>query len=242
MIDYGLIFLTGAFTSLHCVGMCGAIVLAYATTPTGYDGAVALHRNPFGLHVAYNGGRILSYALLGALAGILGMALSTIERASAIVAVASGIVMIVAGISMLGLLPFRTTVSLGGHSSFIGRLQTRLLRGKTPAATFSLGFLTPVLPCGLVYAMLARAAAAGTAADGALTMAVFGAGMAPSLMLLGLVSGYFTAKTRRHAERVAAVAILLMGAILVLRGFQVPFLEFVPIGRTGVMDPSCCPR
>ena len=45
-----------------------------------------------------------------------------------------------------------------------------------------------------------------------------------------------------ESDYVAAVAILLMGAVLVLRGFQVPFLEFVPIGRTGVMDPSCCPR
>jgi sulfite exporter TauE/SafE len=242
VIDYGLIFLTGALTSLHCVGMCGAIVLAYATTPTLYDGAVALHRNPLGLHAAYNGGRILSYALLGALAGLVGMSLSAFAQVASAVAVASGLVMIVAGISMLGLLPFRTTVSLGGGGSWIGRLHGKLLRGKGPGATFSLGFLTPVLPCGLVYAMLARAAAAGTVTDGALTMAVFGAGMAPSLMLLGSVSTFFTARTRRQAERVASAAILLMGVVLVLRGFGVGFLEFLPIGTTGVMDPACCPK
>lgn len=242
MIDYGLIFLTGVLTSLHCVGMCGAIVLAYATTPTRYDGAVALNRNPMGLHAAYNGGRILSYALLGALAGLLGMTLSGFEKVAELVAIASGAVMIVAGLSMLGLLPFRTTLALGGKISWIGRLQGRLLRGRSVSSTFSLGFLTPVLPCGLLYAMLAKAAAAGTVADGALTMAVFGAGMAPSLMLLGGLSSLFTARIRKGAERVASAAILVMGVILVLRGFNVPFLDFVPIGHTGVVAPDCCPK
>ena len=66
-----------------CAQAGPSTAVAYATTPTHYDGAVAMHRNPFGLHAAYNGGRILSYALLGALAGLLGMTLAGIERALA---------------------------------------------------------------------------------------------------------------------------------------------------------------
>ncbi len=240
MIDYSLIFITGLLTSLHCVGMCGAIVLAYSTSPISFGGAVSLHRNPLALHAAYNGGRILSYALLGAIVGLLGMTLSGFERVAEVVAIVSGAIMIVAGLAMLGVLPFPTTLSFGGNSFGVGKLHGKLIREKSFLSKFSLGFLTPVLPCGLLYAMLAKAAAAGSVANGAMTMAVFGFGMAPSLMLLGGMSSFFSVKMRKRAEMIAAATIILMGVTLVLRGLHVPFLGFVPMGHVGGATPSCC--
>jgi len=66
-------------------------------------------------------------------------------------------------------------------------------------------------------------------------MGVFALGTVPSLGALGGVSAYFSANARRHAERLAAVSIMLMGVVLLLRGFHVPL--------PGFMEPrggSCC--
>ena len=236
MIDYSLIFITGLLTSLHCVGMCGAIVLAYSMPVAG---TVAVSRNPIALHAAYNVGRILSYALLGAIVGMVGITISGFGRVSEIVAIASGAIMILAGLAMLGVLPIPATLSLGGNG--VGKLHGKLIREKSISSKFSLGFLTPVLPCGILYAMLAKAASTGSALNGAITMAVFGAGMAPSLMLLGGFTSFFSAKVRKRAEMVAAVAIMLMGITLVLRGLHVPFVSFIPMGGPAASGHhSCC--
>lgn len=237
MIDYTLILLTGLLTSLHCVGMCGAIVLAYSTTAGTRTGTSSAFR--FIPHVAYNGGRILAYALLGGVVGLLGMTLSSYERMGEIISIVGGVIMIVGGLAMLGLLPLPAKLSLS--SSGANKLHGKLIRGTSFASKFSLGFLTPLLPCGILYAMLAKAAASGSALNGAATMGLFGIGMAPSLMLLGGFTSFFSAKVRKRAEIITAFAIILMGVTLVLRGLHVPFVSFIPMGGGAAAGHhSCC--
>ncbi len=132
-------------------------------------------------------------------------------------------------LEMLGVLPLPAVVSLGGRGSLPVRLHGDLIRRQSYWSKFSLGFLTPVLPCGVLYAMLAKAAA-GSASHGALTMIVFGVGMAPALMLLGSVSSFFSARVRQGADILAAATIILMGVILILRGLHVPFVGLIPTG------------
>jgi uncharacterized protein len=220
MIDYGLIFLTGLLSSMHCVGMCGVIILAYSTQKQ-------VAGNPtsgWKLHAAYNGGRILSYALLGGIVGLAGMVLTTIKEYAPVVSIAGGAVMVLAGIAMLGIAPLPTRVTLSSGSTGIRKFYSPLLLERTVTSKIILGFLTPLLPCGLLYAMVVKAAMTGNMVNGALTMATFGVGMAPSLMLLGSISSLFSARFRRGAEKVAALTIILMGVILILRGMHVPFL------------------
>ena len=234
MIEYGLIFLTGALASLHCVGMCGAVVLAYsmqsqAGAPAGRRSAVS------GIirHGAYNGGRILSYAALGALLSAVGLRLAWVKNAGEYLSIGAGAVMVVAAVAMLGWVSIPARISIGGGA--LTRLHGRVLRGASPAHTLALGLLTPLLPCGLLYGMLAKAAAAETVGAGAFTMAVFALGMTPSLGALGGFSSLFSARFRRGAERLAALSILLMGIVLLLRGLHVPL--------PGILEPqgaACC--
>lgn len=235
MIEYGLVVVAGLLASFHCVGMCGAIVVAYSTQPL-LENAGLQTKSGFLLHTAYNGGRILSYALLGAAAGIAGMAISGIEQIGQYVAVIGGGVMIVAGLALLGILPLPSRFSLTVASGVLTKLHGKFLRERTLRSKLSLGLLTPLLPCGILYAMLAKAAAAGSALNGAITMALFAVGMAPSLMLIGSVSSFFSARTRKGAEQLAAVTIFLMGIILVLRGFHVPYLGWL----SGESECSSC--
>jgi sulfite exporter TauE/SafE len=140
---------------------------------------------------------------------------------------------------MLGFLSLPTTLSLSGGA--VNKLHGKLIRGSSFGSKFSLGFLTPFLPCGILYAMLAKAATAGSAVSGALTMGVFGLGMAPSLMMLGGVSSFFSARMRKRAEIIAAATIIFMGIILLLRGLHVPFVSFIPMGGLVAGEHhSCC--
>ena len=236
MIEYGVIFLTGALASLHCIGMCGAVVLAYSTqVQTGLPTWRSRVTAGILRHGTYNGGRVLSYAALGALLSAAGLRLVWVRSAGDYLSIAAGAVMVVAGVAMLGWLRLPSRISLGGSGGLVTRLHARLLRGASPVNTLALGLLTPLLPCGMLYGMLAKAAAAETVGAGALTMAVFALGMTPSLSALGGFSSLFSARMRKGAERLAAASIILMGLVLLLRGLHIPFL--------GIVEPqgaACC--
>ncbi len=206
--------------------MCGAIVLAYSSQRGGTI-AVQSNTRSFFLHLAYNAGRILSYALLGAVVGYVGMTIGWFEEAGEYFSVIGGIIMVVAGIAMLGIIPISPRLSLLGSNKSVSKVHGELLIERTVGSKLALGFLTPLLPCGILYAMLAKAATTGNALNGAMTMGLFAIGMAPALILLGGVSSFFSTRMRKGAEQIAAVMIILMGLILILRGFHVPYLSWM---------------
>ena len=236
MFDYGMVFLTGLFASLHCVGMCGALVLAYsATTASSSPGNRKAFAHGALLHGAYNLGRILSYAAIGAILSTAALRLTWIRDAGSYVSIVAGIVMLFAGAAMIGLLRLPARFAFSGVTGLSRRWFAKLIRGSTPAHTLGLGLLTPLLPCGILYGMFARAAAASSTTEGAVIMGVFASGMTPSLFALGSVSTFFSARVRKGAERLAALSIILMGIILILRGFHVPLF-----GLIEGPGQSCC--
>ena len=74
--DFYLVLAFGFVSSLHCMQMCGPIVLTYSVAVnTG-----AARRSLLGLHLAYNSGRTLTYMLLGAIAGLAGGTMGFVGR------------------------------------------------------------------------------------------------------------------------------------------------------------------
>lgn len=214
--DFYLAMILGLVSSLHCVQMCGPLVLTYsvaANTATG-------RRSFLGLHVAYNAGRTLTYMMLGAAAGLAGGAMGWVGRLAGVEHIAS----IVAGSAMV--LTALVLLGLGRYNQWTGfAFPARLLRpaGKliaapTALAKFGLGTLMGFLPCGLVYAALMRAVGAATPIGGALTMLAFGGGTAAALVAVGLGSSAATRKVARWSTTVSAITVMLMGALLIARG------------------------
>lgn len=236
MVDLSLVLVAGLLASLHCVGMCGPIVLAYSMAGGGSGPSAT---RTLGMHAAYNVGRVLSYSLLGALAGMVGMAFQSIQTIGEYVSVVGGALMIVAGAALLGILPLPSAFATGAAGTRVGKSFGGFLRSSGLGSKLALGILTPLLPCGVLYAMVLRAAATRHAGWGALVMAVFAVGMAPALMLMGGVSSMISARVRRGAERLAAVTVILMGVILVLRGLRVPYLSWLGFGLGGDGSASC---
>ena len=129
---------------------------------------------------------------------------------------------------------FQQEIQLSGEKkSFLLNMYTKtygaLLASPTIESKFYIGFLTPLLPCGLLYSAFIIAAASGSAFNGAVTMALFGIGIVPSLVIVGFVSTFFKFKLRLLGDKLAAITIVLMGVMMVMRGLGLP-LPWMMIG------------
>jgi len=181
---------TGFVSTLHCWGMCGGIVAALALgAPAGVrarGGAVT------GLAVAYNLGRIASYAGLGAVAGLA--ATSAVGAGNVIayrlLQTCGLVALLLAALRLAGWLPRNGLVERVGLRFWqrLAPLTRRLLPIDRASRAVAAGLLWGFLPCGLVYAMLPVSAGTGSAAGGALTMLAFGAGTLPGMITAGVAA------------------------------------------------------
>jgi hypothetical protein len=202
---FGAVFLTGLLGGVHCAGMCGGIVAALSGQAGG-------RRLP--LHLAYNGGRVLSYALAGALAGAagsVGLLLDGVLPVQLALYVLANVMLIGLGLYLAGVSSVVAWIERLGMALWrrIQPLTRSLLPADTLPRALGLGLLWGWLPCGLVYAVLTTALLTGDALDGAAIMAAFGLGTLPNLLLAGLALRRVTAATRARPLRVAAGGLVL---------------------------------
>ncbi len=235
-MELGLIFLTGLFLSLHCVGMCGGFVALVAVAPSittiengGTAGAAVVagpswQRVVLPQQLVFNAGRIASYTLLGAMAGALGSFTSLLSKTGkiqALLMVAAGALMIGTGAALAGLLqhwsPFKAKVAT--PQPWLARGFEHVKRLPRPMRALPLGALLGFLPCGLIYAMLAKAASSGSATWGALVMLAFGFGTVPALLLVAFFADLFSLTLREKLVRVSGALLAILGTITLYRGF-----------------------
>lgn len=177
------LFFGGLASGLHCAGMCGGI-------STGFS--VLQKQDLLRRQLAFNFGRITSYAAAGAAAGALGSAgayMAAVLPAQIFLYFASSGFVLLAGLQLWGAaLPLSALERIG--LPLWRRLQplaVALLR----RGSFAGGLVWGWLPCGLVYGALLAAAFAGGPAQGALAMAAFGAGTLPWLLAAGVLAARF---------------------------------------------------
>lgn len=205
----------GFASGVHCVGMCGGFVGAFASRHAIRMGGEPHAAGPeWPRQLALSAGRIASYAAAGAMAGALGSAGAWIAGA-----LPMQTVLFVFANAMLVL----TGLYIAGAGGGLARLEAlgaplwrllqpraaRLLGARTLHATFAAGMLWGWLPCGLVYGALAAAAFAGSPARGAAAMLAFGLGTLPNLLVIGVAAARLRVWTGRRAVRLAAGALVL---------------------------------
>lgn len=209
-------FLLGLVGSLHCAGMCGPLALALPATGQGASGYL-LGR------VAYNLGRVTTYAFLGALFGLLGMTfvLTGLQRWASLVAGAA----ILLGLAASSRYALNTPVL-----TLVGWLKkgfAQLLRKRTLVSLLCLGVLNGLLPCGLVYVACAGAVAAGGCINGMEYMVAFGLGTIPMMLGIALAGKKLQFSLRLRWQRVIPVCLVVLAALLILRGLSlgIPYLS-----------------
>ncbi len=185
MIEFSLLtaLLAGLLGGVHCVGMCGGIVAAFSFRA---DGSTP----PFRMHLAYNLGRIFSYAIFGALAGALGASLKLADflPVQTLLFILAQLVMILLGLYLAGYSRWVLVFERAGGALW-RRVRTvfqKLLPVKSLPQAALAGMAWGWLPCGLVYSILVSALAAGSAPSGAALMLAFGLGTLPNLLGMGL--------------------------------------------------------
>jgi len=202
----------GFMGSLHCIGMCGGLVTAVSMSQTNIWWP--------GLFI-YQLGRISTYALLGLLVGFSGATLSTfggdlLQRA---LAISAGTLMIIFAMNLAGWLPdpLRRFSAWASRKSGLAQLARHASEFGRAGSWYTLGLANGLLPCGLVYAALSLALAAGDAQTGTMMMAAFGMGTIPAMMFAPSALHSMAPTLRTSALRVAAVMIIVMGIITIFR-------------------------
>lgn len=203
--------LLGLASGVHCMAMCGGIVSAFATQP------VVVMRSRYTLwarQLAFNLGRITTYAAAGALVGSLGAAGAYVAGAlpaQTVLYVVANVMLILVGLYLAGFgAPLRRLEALGAPLwRRVQPLAARALPMRSTAGAFGAGLAWGWLPCGLVYGALATAAFSATPAAGAVAMLAFGLGTLPNLLAAGLAAAQLRRWMARRPVRIAAGAMVL---------------------------------
>ena len=210
--------LLGLLGSVHCVAMCGPLILAVG---------VPRHRRGLGARLQYVGtyhaGRLATYAVLGGVVGAAGsvVALAGLGRVLALLA---GLLLLVAGIGPAFVRkwpswswPWMATAAAAGTAA------RRWQATHSITGPFAAGLANGLLPCGMVYAALATSLAAGSIGHAAGSMVAFGLGTAPALVGVSLGAAHVSSAWRRRLSHASPIALVLVGLLLVGRALTPSF-------------------
>jgi len=218
------VFVLGLLSSAHCVGMCGGF--AAAISATGQPIWPMLSRQ-----LIYSAGRLSTYVFLGAVGGAAGLYLArfntslvNVQRAFSILA---GVMMIIIGASVLGLFRISLLSKLGLETLFAPMFR-QFLNARSTGGFFIAGLANGFLPCGLVYAFLAKAMASASVGHGAVMMFAFGLGTVPAMVAIGCGSAMLSRQMRHRVFQFAACMVIVVGIVTIGRAW--------PING----DTSCC--
>ena len=202
-VTYLLLFAAGLLTSLHCVGMCGGIMLSQSVGVGGSGKFAALKPA-----LAYNAGRLTGYTLLGGIVGALGAAVSLSLGITAGITLLAGIFMILMGVNLAGFNIFKRYLKLPS-------LPLASSRGKTP---YWIGLINGLMPCGPLQTMQLYALGTGSAAAGAMAMLVFALGTLPLMLACGTLAGLFNKAATARLLRLSGVFVIALGLVMTSRG------------------------
>ena len=198
----------------HCLGMCGGLMGALTLAIPPEQRARRLR-----LLLAYNLGRILSYAAAGLLIGLAGWAVAS-SPAAMLLRIVAGLLLISMGLYLGGWWSGLTRIEALGRGLWrhIQPVASRLLPVSSLPRALLLGALWGWLPCGLVYSTLLWAASQGDALDSGLLMLAFGLGTWPVLLATGMAAERLTALLRRRGIRMAGGLLVILFGLWTLPG------------------------
>jgi hypothetical protein len=211
--------LLGLAGSIHCVGMCGPLLLAL---PLDRDARWKVVQHA----AVYHSGRILMYAMLGILFGLLG---KTLVIAGLQKALAIGAAVFMLGMAFMAWRFERLVTAMPGFGAFSQGIKVRmnrLIRQNPDGSHFMLGILNGLLPCGMVYAAIAGAIATSGGAEGGLFMATFGLGTLPLLLGVTLLRQKAGAGFRQKIRLIQPVLIAAVALLLLMRGLNLDLSLF----------------
>ncbi|OPJ58703.1 sulfite exporter TauE/SafE family protein [Clostridium chromiireducens] len=226
--SYIVLFIIGMLTSIHCVGMCGGIMLSQSMSKNEASKLQVVRPA-----ILYNVGRVTAYTVIGGLVGALGSVLSLSLATKSAMQIFAGVFMIILGLNMAGFSMFR-------------RMNLRLpwstcTMKKKFKAPFLVGLLNGLMPCGPLQTMQLYALGTGSATKGALSMFLFALGTVPLMLTLGALSGLLSKGYTKKILKMSGFLVIILGVImgnrgLALAGAGVP--DFMNIRSSSIASSS----
>lgn len=203
--------------SMHCAGMCGAFVVMATTDLDALSTRASRHAL---LQAAYHAGRLLTYSVLGALAGGLGAAVDLTGTHAAgvqrLALVITAGLMIVIGAGALARLRGVRTPRVPVPGTVLALARMVLSRAAALPAlprALVLGLATTLLPCGWLYTFVLAAGGTASATSGVLVMAAFWVGTLPVLAAVGVGVRAMAGPLGARLPALTAVALIASGAL-----------------------------
>ena len=196
-IAFGMLFVTGLLTSIHCISMCGAINLMAII-----DSNKKNYKRP----ILYNLGRVISYTMIGGIVGLIGSIFRINNIANGIIIIIASLLMLFIALNMLGVISFRIP------------LTSRLKIKSKSRNSFIIGLLNGLMPCGPLQAMQIYALSTASFIKGALSMLLFSLGTVPLMLSIGLFYNIVKAKRKIIVNKIASVLIFILSIVMLNRG------------------------
>lgn len=217
---YGMLFVIGLLTSVHCVAMCGGINLSQCLPQPGQESAENGRLAAFRPALAYNLGRVLSYTAIGFVLGLIGLLLGGTglgfsKLLQGTLKIIAGLFMVIMGLNMLDIFPWLHKLTLPMPRALARR------PGKGRAGSrraFAVGILNGFMPCGPLQSMWIVAAATCSPFAGALSMLLFSLGTVPLMLGLGSAVSALGKKFTRQVMTAGAVLVVVLGLAMLSQG------------------------
>ena len=213
-MGYGILFVVGLLTSVHCIAMCGGIALSQSIKKEKTN-------NNMRTALLYNAGRVLSYTIIGGIVGSLGAIISPTGQFKGIVAMGAGLFMVLFGLKMLNVFSFPTWMRIN-----LPRVNIIKISKDHPLRPFFVGLANGFMPCGPLQTMQLYALGTGSALKGALSMFVFSVGTVPLMLGLGVLTSLISGKMGRKMLKASAAMVMVLGIIMLNRGFALSGIAF----------------
>lgn len=227
-MGYGMLFVIGLITSVHCIAMCGGINLSQSisaksegntdTRNANNGGASCISFKTFQASFLYNAGRVISYTVIGAVLGLVGSFFGAAggipSLFQGLLKIAAGVVMVAMGANMLGL------ISLPSFRIPLPRVISRSLGANRSATStpFIVGLLNGFMPCGPLQSMQIIALASANPLVGGLSMLFFSLGTTPLMLGFGSLISALGVRFKKTVASVGAVLVVVLGLGLLLQG------------------------
>ena len=197
----GTFFVVGIIASLSsCAALVGGVLLTVTEKSRGINS-----------HLSFHVGRVLSFALFGALLGIIGSFLQISLSVTAVLIILVSILMMIVALQLLGV-PYISSIRLG-FPRFVTRFASDETNIKGRMMPFISGILTFFLPCGFTLMAQTTAILAGNPVTSALMMTAFAVGTLPVLVLMSISSVKFRGNSSYAPafNLIVALALLVFG-------------------------------
>lgn len=219
-MGYGVLFIVGLLSSLHCIAMCGGInfsqCISYGSQ-NNKTGSFDKLKPSF----MYNSGRVISYTIIGGVLGAIGGTVTFSGKIEGTVTILSGIFMIIIGLNMAGVF-----LSLGKISPKLPKVfSSRIFSSSKKNGPFIVGLLNGLMPCGPLQAIQLYALGTGSFTAGALSMFMFSLGTIPLMFTFGAFSSFLGKGFTKKMMKVSAALVIVLGFFMLIRGFGLSGLD-----------------